>query len=250
MLKYVLSIFKVLLVAIGFSLIAAVPNAVSEERDKNLLIVGLELPPYIVKNEGAPPSGILIEKLRKLCDAIGLTPEFRISNWARSIVAIKEGLADAIIPAMKSEDRKQFLHFPTHSLGKFEIVLAGPAEGTEPFAGDLKVLRGKKVGRLRKARVSPEFDEARQRGVFVDEERGSVDLLVRAVAFKRLDYIAMDKRTLIDSAKRQKLLDEIVFFEPALGSIPVYLALSKERTSIDTLKAVSEYLAQSGEMVK
>ncbi|MBF0288668.1 MAG: transporter substrate-binding domain-containing protein [SAR324 cluster bacterium] len=186
--------------------------------------------PYIMIKEGST-KGIIVDLVQLALKEAGYQAKFDITNWARAFTETKKGLIDAIIPAMKSADREVFLHYPHQPVINLQMVLVAAKDNPATFDGTMESLRSYSIGRVRKARVSPVFDEARETGVINVQERNSFGLLIKAAAFDRIDLAALDKNLALWSSKKQGLSSRIRVLQPILGSVPVYVAFSKKRLS-------------------
>jgi len=128
---------------------------------------------------------------------------------------------------MKSPDREVFLNFPEYPAMNLEMVFVSSVQSNIFFDGTLASIKSHSIGRIHEARVSSEFDAARERGEIDVESRNAPDLLVKAIAFKRLDLVAIPKLVALWSAKKLQLRDKLVVLHPSLNSTPVYIAFSK-----------------------
>jgi len=194
-------------------------------------VTGLPFPPYIIKNEGRPTSGIVVDIIREAVKNAGGETKFTITNWARSFTQIKNGKTDAIIPTMKSRDREEFLYFPATPIAVLSQVLITQKNSKLKFDGTMESLRDYQIGRIREARVSPAFDAARESGLIDVKERNTPELLIAAAALSRLNAVAMDRALALWSAQKKNMRRDIRIVRPSLGDVPVYLALSKKRVS-------------------
>jgi len=211
-------------------------------RDTNIHIVGLNFPPYVIGGPGQPSSGIIVDIVSKALRELGYRPKFDITNWARAYAAIKNDQAGAIIPVMKSKDRETFLNFPEQPVMVMKMVLIGSRQHTIHFDGSLKSIQSHSIGRIHKARVSPKFDAARERGELNVEGRNSADLLIKAVAHQRLDLIALPTLGALWSAEKLSLENNISVLSPPLNQTPVYIAFSKKKVPEAITKKISKLL--------
>lgn len=210
---------------------------------EKMIIAGLVAPPYILQDAHGNVSGILIDLIRESLAKIDIAPDFEISNWARAYAMIQQGRADALIPTMKTPEREKFLFFPDEALATLQISLMHNPDSPISFWGDFNTIGNYRIGRVRNARVSPDFDRAVKRSNFVLEERTSFDLLALAVANRRMDAFAGDELMGLWAAASNGVLNKIEVVKPRLAQIPVYLALSQTSFFAARQHELSEALA-------
>jgi len=219
---------------------------------KTIEVVGLPIPPYIIVEEGKS-SGILIDLLKAVFQQLDIKVTFKISNWARSYSQIQADTTDAIIPTFYSSDRAEFLRYPATPLLYFEMVLAGGSGGTYTYDGDIEQLAPYTIGRIRNAKVAPEFDKAVAQHIISVQERNNIDLLVAAIARGRLDLAVMERRALEWSALKQRQRELVKILQPTLSYQPVYIAFNNNRVSkelVDKVNAVLLQLNENGSIEK
>jgi len=211
-------------------------------------VAGLHFPPFIIKsdNKGTDPTGIIAELTKEVLRKTGHRAVFKISNWARAIQVTQYGVTDALIPTMKSKDREKFLRYPTLPLLVLDFVLIQKSDNNIAYDGNISSLEKYKILKLRKGRVTPEFDKAFEDGKLDIQERADYGLLVKGIAAERADLAAISNFNFYDLVKKLKLEGKVKVVSPSLGQTPVYLALSKNSTtpelSQQTSKAITELI--------
>lgn len=204
-------------------------------------VSGPEFPPFIISTEMGP-EGIVVDLVRMALKEAGHTARFDISNFARAFALAQNHKTDGLIPAMKSDDRVKFLHYPDMPLVNLEMVFITAKGSGVTYDGTVESLKDYRISWLRKGRVSPEFDRARKEGRITVEERDSFELSLKAAAKGRVHLATGDKHLALWTARKLGILDEIEILEPPLASVPVYLAISKERHPPALASQVSDIL--------
>jgi len=227
---------------LGFCLFSVAHGANTNEHSDRLLVAGLVFAPYIIKEDSGEVRGIVVDIVREVGRRTGLSVEFSITNWARALQSAKSGDVDALIPTMKSDDRKVFFHYPNQQLLNLDMVLVKQKGREIKFDGSMASLKGYIITRVRKGRVSPAFDQARENGAISVEGRNTHDLSIKGVAYGRVDLAATDRYIAAWSSQKLDIADKIELIKPVLGSVPVYLALSKARISNEQLKSIDNAL--------
>jgi len=205
---------------------------------------GLEFPPYIMVKENGETHGIVVDMVRKLAVRLDQPVRFKISNWARAYRIVTQHESDALIPAMKTVERLEYLHYPETPLLYLNFYLISHKGNRYKFNGNFKELADYKVGRLRDAKVAPSFDKALSDGLFTVEQRNSTKMLVKAALLKRLDFIALDWRVSRWEELSQSQHQQLIAIEPALGKVPVYLAFSNIRYTVEDVSRINKHLSK------
>ncbi len=215
--------------------------------ESELEIVGLHYPPYIIKGDDGQVSGVFVDLVSRAFSEMGYQPRFNISNWARAYAAIQSGQADAIFPAHHSEERESFLYYPSYPVWKMKMVLISSARNSIAYDGSMESLSNYSLARIRDAKVTPEFDLAREQGLIHVGDRTDADLLIRAAAYERVDGVTMARMAGLWSAKKQGLDKRIKVTRPILGAANVYIAFSKWRMPPEVADKMGELLKQYSE---
>ncbi|MCW8914697.1 MAG: transporter substrate-binding domain-containing protein [Magnetovibrio sp.] len=232
-----LHVFLFLIVTIYTSAVCAE----GPHSQKTMVIGGLSAPPYIFVDDDGHATGILIIKIRQALSQMGIQAKFEISNWPRSFHNAKTGTIDAVIPTLKSPDREVFLHYPEEPIANLTMVMIKNAHS--PLSIEkISDLNGKYVGRIRNARVTPEFDEAAQSKAFVLEQRSTFRQLALSVAHNRLDIAIGPELMLLWAAGESGVLNKIKTLDFPLGKAPVYLAISKKSKFTTQISEISKNL--------
>ncbi len=75
------------------------------------VIVGEELPPYEYLDENGKPAGINVEVIQRIFTELGISCEIRFYPWARVLLMLENGAADAVLSVSHNPKREALLYF-------------------------------------------------------------------------------------------------------------------------------------------
>lgn len=78
-------------------------------------------PKIIIENDVA--HGTYVEIIRQVCKRMKVYASFEQYPWARAVFMVKNGKADAIFPPFKTDERREFLYFPSEPVSITRNVL-------------------------------------------------------------------------------------------------------------------------------
>ncbi|MBF0623067.1 MAG: transporter substrate-binding domain-containing protein [Magnetococcales bacterium] len=214
--------------------------------EQEMVIAGLNAPPYISRHNGVAAQGIIIDLINEILPWMGIKPRFVISNWSRAFQQAKMGQADALIPTLNTPERHDWFVFPKEPLVHFHMTFFGEKGRHYGYDGTLDSVVNLSIGKLQNGRVTPTFDMAEQQGKLKLESRSSINLLAKAVAFQRLDLFIIEKRMGWWSINQEKLAERLHPLDPPLGTHPIYLAISKNSryASPSWIKKINETIRE------
>ncbi len=208
-----------------------------------ITVSGLDVEPYIIKTEDSElPSGIIIDIVDGVMSRIGYQPKYSISVWARAFNDVSKGFNDALIPAMKTADREQSLWYPEEPLLSLRMSLFKSKNEKVAWDGVMGSLQNARIAVVRGAKVSPDFDHVMDSDLFKVEKRTNFDLVMMAVAARRVDYGAADQLMGLWAAKNYGILNQVEVAKPYLESVPVYIAFSKEKVDAEFVSRFNDEL--------
>lgn len=206
----------------------------------------IDFPPYIIADERQPNqvSGIIPDLLNQVFQQLKMAPQYHATNWARAFHFATKDDGTGLIPTMKVTERLEYLYYPATPLLYLKPHIITAHDKTHiSFSGDLKELSQLKVGKLRQARVAPEFDQALADGVFRVELRNNIDSLVKSLNTDRIDVITADKRQAAYYSKQMGNKPPRIL-GPALGEVPIYIAFNKKQVNQDWVNRFDNQLKQ------
>ncbi|MEG3758703.1 transporter substrate-binding domain-containing protein [Pseudoalteromonas carrageenovora] len=237
---------------------------------QTLHLATLDWPPYI--GNDLCKKGWVYQFSVALLHSKGYSVYIEFLPWARAVRNVELGKADILLPEYFIEDtapsdyvtdktRRELLGLSNSFLGG-EIAFIKRKEDKDRFTGNLKSLKGHKIGVVRGYQNTPEFDAMMDNGEF--ETIKTVDdlQLVQILVAKRVDLIIGDPQVLkfaisystLSDDKKQFLLNSIEQETTPLQYNPFYFAISKLTPSwLTVLEDINKGLYQfhnSGETAR
>jgi len=204
-----------------------------------LSVVTLHYPPYCYEENGEVV-GFSADLLKEVFRRMDIPMQIKVLPWKRALKMVKDGRADAVFLAFKTEEREQFADFPE------EMFIAEPTslfvkKGSKiTWNGELGSLNKYKVGRPLGYSSGTEFDNAVKSGVipYIDGA-GSPQITIRKLIKGRIDILVANRYLILDELKKMKKVGEIKELKPVINEDPSYLAFSKKR---DMRKIIEKYV--------
>ncbi|GAA60282.1 polar amino acid transport system substrate-binding protein [Pseudoalteromonas sp. BSi20652] len=240
----------------------------AENAKQTLHLATLDWPPYI--GNDLCNKGWVYQFSIALLNNKGYSVYIEFLPWARAVRNVELGKADILIPEYFIEDtapsdyvngktRRELLGL-SNSFKGGEIAFLKRKGDTDRFTGNLKSLKGQKIGVVRGYQNTPEFDAMMDNDEF--EIITSVDdlQLVQLLVAKRVDLIIGDPEVLkfsvsyssLNKSEKKYLLSSVEQESISLQYNPLYFAISKLTPNwLLILEHINEGLYQfhnSGEM--
>ncbi|MCB9482252.1 MAG: transporter substrate-binding domain-containing protein [Desulfobacteraceae bacterium] len=109
-----------------------------------IIIVTEQYPPYEFIENGEW-TGHDADIVREASRRAGVNPVFKEYPWKRCLKMVEEGAAEALISAMKTPDREEYIIFPDTNLSYEKNVIFG-RRGDALVIKSLDDLKGKTIG--------------------------------------------------------------------------------------------------------
>lgn len=100
-------IISIIIILTIFSMYVLINNT----KNKEIIIIGTETPPFEYYNENNELVGIHIEFLEKIFTKLNLKYKIKILNWDEALNQIKNGKADIILGAGYTPEREEFISY-------------------------------------------------------------------------------------------------------------------------------------------
>lgn len=196
---------------------------------ETLKLVTLDYPPYEFKR-GDRVLGIAVEMVREGFHRLGHEVEIAVYPWPRALEAVKEGEADAVFTAFRTEERFDYLDYCAEVLIQQTTSLFVRAGSDIQFNGDLSTLGDYRIGVVRGVSYGSIFDTAVQSGVLtlLDESvTGQQNMSKLLVG--RFDILVSNRYGAWDILKKMRKQEMVRELKPVIQHVPSYLAFSKAR---------------------
>lgn len=199
------------------SLLALPPGVLAEK----LVFVACAWEPYVIFENGKA-SGVDVDIIRELCKRLGFELEIQENPWKRALMYIKKGKADAIFSPRYTEERAEFMYYPSEPFHIEKTVIMARKGSGMKIAG-LDDLKGKVVGVVRGYVYGPEFDN--YQGFKGKDICNNDRQLVRIFANNRISLMAgSDEGSLKYLCRQAGVEAETVY---VLNKTPNYIGFSK-----------------------
>lgn len=229
--------------------LATAPLALQAAPARPWRLVATEFPPYT--SAAIADGGTAVAITQAAVERVGLAMDLQYRPWVRALAELQQGQWDGVIGAWHSIEREKFLLFP-RPLGITNRIGFMARAGSNIAVDDLARLGGLKIGTVRDYANPPAFERAPlQREEAVDDVTN-----LRKLLAGRIDLVLVDKGVAFHLLQTQ-LRDaaaSLVWLEPALADVPLYMALSRREPEAPARlaafnKGLSE-LQTSGELAR
>ncbi|MDY0362418.1 MAG: transporter substrate-binding domain-containing protein [Desulforegulaceae bacterium] len=185
-----------------------------------ITIVTEQYPPYEFIENGKW-TGHDVDIVKKACERFGVSAVFKEYPWKRCLKMIEHGDAQAIISAMNTPDRQEYILFPVSNLSYEKNVILGH-KANDLIIDSLDDLKGKTIGLQSGYSYGDEFDH--YSGLLKDFSF-SQELMLKKFHAKRTELIIGNEAVIL-------YLNKKLNFEPvkvlyAVSEDPLYIGFSK-----------------------
>lgn len=186
------------------------------------------LPPKVYVEEGQL-KGTYVDIIREICKEIGIEPEFQLLPWERGIDYVRHGDVDAIFPPFFTEERAEFLYFPSEPMSfTRNVVFARKSSGIKVNNPD--DLKGLIVGINRGYSYGQTFDAYKENLTLLDYSKDEEQQVKKLAAEspKRMDVAVASEEPFRIQIKKLGLSDifEVIY---VFSETPSYVAFSKAK---------------------
>lgn len=204
-----------------------------------------ELPPYVYLDENKQPKGIFIDKLDRVKNETGMQINILVLPWARAMSEVKNGHIDALMPTLSSEQRKEFLVFPTLAFFTFsDSVLIKRAEDNFVFKDLSSIDKDKVIGKTRLVIIDDEFDALVKLGRLSVYETAKLDEALLMLAQRKIDLVASDGTIAISTIKSLSMEKHFKLMPLRANIEGSYIAFSKQFALAHDINHIMETIMQ------
>ena len=179
--------------------------------------------PPLVYNDKDKLTGMDLDVIVKFCKKNGITPEFKAFPWKRAIMTIKKGNADGIFTLFRTQEREEFLYYPSVPINTVKTVI-WTRKGSEIKIREFKDLKGYSLGVIAGYKYGTQFDSLKE---LKKTSCNTKEQMIKMLDKRRFD-LAIDSEACFKFMCKQIGLEqkgfEIVY---VITENPVYFALSK-----------------------
>ncbi len=183
-------------------------------------------------SERAPGQGLVIRIATAAMNRSGYEVKTTFLPWARALDLTKAGTVDGIAGVWFAAERASTLQY-SNPLTSTKIGFFKRIDNPVTFA-TLSELRGYSIGTVRGYANPPAFEEARLH----TEEASDDETNLRKLAGKRVQFVLIEKkawRRVCSTTACRSLKNQLVWMEPAVSVMPLYVAFSRNARNHDEL---------------
>lgn len=183
-------------------------------------------------SERAPGQGLVIRIATAAMNRSGYEVKTTFLPWARALDLTKAGTVDGIAGVWFAAERASTLQY-SNPLTSTKIGFFKRIDNPVTFA-TLSELRGYSIGTVRGYANPPAFEEARLH----TEEASDDETNLRKLAGKRVQFVLIEKKGVAQGLLNNslpQLKNQLVWMEPAVSVMPLYVAFSRNARNHDEL---------------
>ena len=203
---------------------------IQSARAESYTCVSLEYPPLIQQGRDGRPHGFAVALVEQIFKQLGHTVTIKIYPWSRSLAMIRLGQADCIFTLYRTSEREQFLDYSQEILARQIVYFYAQDNASFSFNGDLKSVKGFRIGVVRGIDYGPKFEGAR--ATLNINEASTVEQNFRKLAVGRVDLIPSNMYTAnatIAHPAMQEYKGKFIKLATPIEVVPSYIGFSKTK---------------------
>lgn len=196
----------------------------------------LDYPPYSCSPEQIP-RGVSIHFLREVFKLTKINTNIVISNWDVALEKAKKQEIDGIFPAIKTNERTQFLTYTQEPLFTEEIVLLGKKEAVLNVEKEFNEIEGKTICSGKGFSLGSKIDELTSHKKLIRVDAANLKGCLKKIMDGSVDFLVADKLIAGITLKQFGAQEEQFYLsQKVIESTPNYLALSQKSFFINKIK--------------
>lgn len=216
-----------------------------------LRIVTLEVPPLVVKGRDGVARGPVCAIVREALGRAGYRTDIDIVPWQRALVLVKQGQADGIFAASKTEERTGFLIYPDEPLYTARVVIVADAAKDLRMDRDGTGTDGLVVGMLKGGSHGQKLEDFLRNARFeridrfpLQKQGALMTLHGRQDAFIIVDAVLPHFKTLLGQDHCLEIVKTPCGDPFIIDEIPGYLAFSKAHMDEKDVRMIENALRE------
>lgn len=202
-------------------------------------LVAPELKPLVYSNDKKVAEGLLIDALNEVSEQTPLKFNVIIMPWGRAMLEVKSGNADAIMPALYTEQRSKFLVYPEQQLVNFYgSVFIKNIDDKFEFSGFDAMKSKKSVAKVRAVLLGEQFDKAKNKGLLEVAEVNRLNDAFNMLLLDRVDMVVTDGFAAYSSIKEMDIEDRITVMPISTEEEPSFMAFSQRFSNIHDVNTI------------
>lgn len=197
-----------------------------EKENEIVRLVSSQYPPYVFQEDGEI-KGLSVDLVREIARRSNVAIEIEVMPWARSLNAVKYGLAHGIFALFKTSQRQDFLEFMDEGLIKQDIALFIRNEGAVRQISDLVQKSHWQVGARRAVNYGPWFSQALLEKTWKDVSYANSDeSLLHKLHSARIDILPMNRHVAYYHMEKLGYLGHLREIRPMIARLDSFIAFS------------------------
>lgn len=203
-------------------------------------VVAPELKPLIYIDKNGDNAGLIIDSINNVNSNSYLDIKVTILPWARAMKRVLNNQADAILPALYTEERSQILSFPELPFINFyPAVLLKRADDDYSYSGFQNIESVTSIAKVRAVHLGESFELATTSEYIRIVEVNRLEDAIKMLMLKRVDLVIADSFVNY-TLKSMGLMSEITTINIANKVEPSYLSFSKPFSSLHNINRIME----------
>ena len=207
---------------------------------RELKIVYTDWYPYTYSVNGEA-EGFEIEILKAVLEKMNYRCTFEELPWNRCLLHLRNGEADMLVSMVKNNDRMKYTYYPEEYISRSHLRFYS-FEGNNIYQyQSLLDFMGKEIGVINGFSYGNEFDSAD----YLEKDSSlNSEVLLQKVYAGRNDY-GVDNYAVVSSlARKKEISDSLVFLNPPLQTLNLYVGFSKVKDYKEFSERFSEELSK------
>lgn len=219
--------------------------SIANEQHISFSLATAELPPYVFLDQEKNPQGIFIDWLKEVEQNTTLKINVYVLPWARALSEVENNRIDALMPALMSEQRKQFLVYPQQPFFSFsDSVLIKRVDDNFTFTELVDISSNKIIGKTRRVMIDNEFDSLVKMGYLKIFETSKLDEALMMLQQKKLDLVASDGDIATSTIKSLDLDNQFNLIPLHSNPPPSFIAFAKPFAKSHDIDAIMQLIMQ------
>ncbi len=153
--------------------------------------------------------------------------EFVVFPWARTLEMIKSGDIDMIIDISMNDERKEYINYTSANYTTYDKNFIVRADNNIEYDGTIDSIRDFTIGVVREYRIGPNYQEARNSGLYSFEDASSFDENIEKLLSGRVPVILETTFSVLSHLSSEGKTSEIKVLEPAYDTTETFVGFSK-----------------------
>ncbi len=188
-----------------------------------------QLPPYVFIDKHGQITGLLIDKLTHAQQHSGLNIEVLVMPWGRALNEVKNNRIDAIMPALWSQQRSEYLAFLTQVFYTLapSVIIKRATDNFE-FNGLANIPKDKVIGKARLVMLGQLFDKMVEEGQLTVYPTNQLDEALLMLKQNKVELVASEGGIALSTIKKLGLEGQFTLYSIEKNVPASYIAFSKD----------------------